>query len=569
MEYPNRRAGDTSKGPKNLQSTGTWSAIQTEFRATGQASPVQKALTLARDEALIEAHRVVIEPLFPQSVAMLAGGSYGRGQTFPYSELDIVLLAEAGKQADALKELLPEFVRLLWNAGLRPNPAVLTVAECLETLERGSVPGSTLLDRRFLAGDRATYEKLEGKLLSALALHGEKMRQHLCQWRSARHAAYGNTPYHSEPDVKEGPGGLQDVCLIEWLAMLKSQPEERGDEFAHAVAFVSSVRCFLHYHAGCDHNILDFEAQQSLADLPFAHGKTSSEWMREYFQCARTIFNEARRAVEGCEKSQSSLLDNFREYRSKLSNQEFTVSRERLLLRNPAELASDPMLVFRMLEFIARYGVSLASETERRLESSRDSFAAYCAQPRPLWATFKTTLGCPHAALALRSLQATGLITALFPEWRAIQYLVGADPEYRHTIDEHTLLTIESVLDLGSTAKPERQRFAPLLSEIDDVALLLFALLFHEMGRGAADPLQLAAEHARHAGARIGMPQEAQSTVEFLILHQADLSDAMSGRDLDDPATVRLLAQRVGTIERLRLLAVMTYARIATLSAED
>ena len=563
------REGATARGPKNLQATGAWRAIEAEFQATGQSSAVQNALTLARDEAVVEAYRAAIEPSFPRSVAMLAGGAYGRGQTFPYSELDIVLLVETGRQPDALKELLPEFVRLLWNAGLRPNSAVLTVAECLEAVERGSVSGFILLDRRLLAGDRAVHQNLEGKLPAALALHGQKMSQHLCQLARARHARYQNTSQHAEPDVKEGPGGFEDVRLMDWLAILKTEHEAPGGELSNAAALVSSARCFLHYRAGCDHNILDFEAQESLPRQAFTRGKSSSDWMREYFQSARSIFNEARRAIEGAERSQSSLLENFREYRSRLSNQEFTVSRERLLLRNPTQLASDPALVFRMLEFIGRHGVAPAPETERRLEASREALMACWAQPQPLWGALRTVLGCPQAAMALRTLETTGLMRGLFPEWGAIEHLVATDSEYRYTVGEHALRTVECVIELGSSGNPERQRFAGLLSEVDDVTLLLFALLFHEMGRGGADPWGLAAEGARQAMERIQMPDDARSTVQFLIRHQSDLSGAVSGRDMDDPAAVRLLAERVGTIERLKLLLVMTFARIAALGPED
>jgi [protein-PII] uridylyltransferase len=220
-----------------------------------------------------------------------------------------------------------------------------------------------------------------------------------------------------------------------------------------------------------------------------------------------------------------------------------------------------------MLEFIGLHGVAPASDTERRLESSRESFGAWCAQPRPVWAALKTTLGYRHAAMALRTLEATGLLRELFPEWRAIEHLVTKDSEYRYTVGEHALEAIESAVELGSGTVPERQRFAGLLSEIDDVALLLFALLFHEMGRGDADPKSLAAERARQAAVRIQMPEDAQSTVDFLIRRQSDLSDAVSGRDMDDPATARLLAERAGTIERLKMLAVMTYARIVALEA--
>jgi [protein-PII] uridylyltransferase len=537
-------------------STGKWRAIQDEFLATGDGMAAEKALTLARDESITEAYRAVLQPAFPQGAAILAGGAYGRGHTFPYSELDIVLLADSLKRCEALKESLPEFVRLLWNAGLRPNCAVHTVAECLEAVERSSVLAFSLLGRRLLAGDRAIAEQLEAKMPPALALHREKMRQRLCQNVRARHAAYGNTPCHAEPDVKEGAGGLQDLRAMDCLALLKAENAPRSGELSRAASFVSAVRSFLHYRAGVDQNKLDFEAQASLAQQKFARG------MREYFQCARTIFNEARRAVDEAEKSESSLFENFREYRSRLSNQEFTVSREHLLLRNPAQLAGDPMLLLRLLEFMGRHGVPASPDTERRLEASRDSFAAWCSQPRPIWSSLKVTLASPHAAMALRTLQTTGLMRALAPEWDAIEGLAMAGSEYRYTVDEFTLRTVEAVLELATAANPERHRFAELLSEIDDRALLVYALLFHEMGPDAA-------ARARAAAVRMELPAEARDTVEFQIAHRSGLSDAMSGRDLDDPANVRLLADRVGTIERLRIVSVATYARIVALGAGD
>jgi [protein-PII] uridylyltransferase len=534
-------------------STGKWRAIHEEFLATGDAAAAEKALTLLRDESVTEAYRAVVKPVFPQGVAMLSGGAYGRGHTFPYSELDILLVADSPKRCEALKDRLPEFVRPLWNAGLRPNSAAHTVAECAEAVERPSLLAFSLLDRRLLDGDRVIFEQLEARLPPAVLLHREKLRQRLCQAVRTRHAAHGNTPFHAEPDVKEGPGGLQDVRAIACLALLRAEKAEQSGDLSHAVAMVSMVRCFLHYRAAGDHNALDFEAQSNLAQQKFAPG------MREYFQCAGTIFNEARRAVDEAEKSESSLLENFREYRSRLSNQEFTVSRERLLLRSPAHLADDPALVLRVLEFIGRHGVPPSAETERRLEQSRASMAAWCAQPRPLWNSLKITLASPHTGMALRTLQSTGLMTALLPEWDAIEGVIIAGSEYRYTVDEHTLRIMEAVFELGSGAHPERRRFAELLSEIDDVALLVFALLFHRIGNDAA----------RAAGIRMEMPAEARETVEFQILHQSDLSDAMSGRDLDDPATVRLLADRVGTSERLRLIAVATYARIVTLGTPD
>ena len=528
--------------------TGKWRAIQEQFLASGDAAATVEALTLLRDESVTGAYRAAIQPPFPEGVAILAAGPYGRRRTFPYSELDIVLLADSPKRCEALKDLMPEFVRLLWNAGLRPNTMVHTVAECVEAVERAVVPAFALLDRRVLEGDRALYEQLDGKLRSALAIHREKMRQRMCQAARARHAAHGNTSSLAEPDVKESPGGLQDVRVIDSLALLQGEKAARSGEFDRAVALVSAVRCHLHYRALGDHNKLEFDAQTSLAQQKFPFDT------RRYFECARTVFNEARRAIDEAEKNESSLLENFREYRSRLSNQEFTVSRDRLLLRNPLHIADDPSVILRLLEFVARHGVPPSPETERRLEASRAAFAQWCREPRPIWSSFKVILASPHGSMALRTLQTTGLMPALLPEWSAIEGTVIPNGPYRYTADEQTLRTAEAVFELTSEPDPARQRFAGLLKEIDDPALLIFALLFQELGS---------------SGIRMEMPAESRAIVDFQLEHRAGLSDAMSGRDLDEPDTVRLLAQRVGTSERLRFLAMATYARIVATSTAD
>ena len=240
------------------------------------------------------------------------------------------------------------------------------------------------------------------------------------------------------------------------------------------------------------------------------------------------------------------------------------------LSAEPRELESDPAVVLRLLEFIGRHGISLAPETERRLEAAKSAFAAYCAQPRPLWATLESVLSLPRAALAMRTLQRAGLLAALFPEWAPMVDLVDTEPEHRYTVDEHTLMTVERATELGYNTDPTRQRFAQLFSEIENPAVLVFALLFHAAGQGTAngDPIPLSITLARQAMERIRVPGEEQREVNFLIEHQSDLAEVMSGRDVDDPVTARQLAERVGTIERLKLLTVMTYGDLAAVGSD-
>jgi [protein-PII] uridylyltransferase len=228
-------------------------------------------------------------------------------------------------------------------------------------------------------------------------------------------------------------------------------------------------------------------------------------------------------------------------------------------------------VVLRLLEFIGRHGIRPAPDTERRMEAARGAFAAYCGQPRPLWGTVESILSLPHAALAMRALQYTGLLTALFPEMASIADLAQAASEDRFTADEKALMALERATELGSTADPARLRFSQLSSELENRALLGFALLFHNSGQGSASgaAIDSSITLARQAMERIRMLAEEQRVVDFLIEHQMDLAEVMSGRDVDDPATSRLLAERVGTIELLKLLTILTYSGLAAMSLDS
>ncbi len=537
--------------PEKLQSTGEWEAIRRAFFTTGRAADVLSSLTCVIDATAIAAYAATIGAGAPQFAAALAAGAYGRRETFPFSGTDLLILLDTDPESPALKDVLAAFTRLLREAGLRLNYSVRTVAECLDVREQNPELLMGLLDRRFLAGDEAVQARLETRLPAVLARHGAAIRQRLCRAARARHTQFENTPHRLDPDVKEGPGGLLDLRLIDWLARLN--PDSAGPPLGEHAAAISAVRCFLHYRAGADCNILDREPLDDLARQPFAGGKSSGECLRELLGHARAVFHEARRAIEASEKTQSGLIESFREYRARLSNGEFTVSRDRLLLRNPAHIEGDPELLLRVFDFMARHGIQAASETTRRLSAAAPAFAAYFSRPHPVWPALKTVLPLPHAGMALRALEDACLLAALFPEWGAIENLSLDEPGAGYTADEHSLRSIECVAKLRSASDASLQRFAELLAEIDQPALLVFALLCQAMG----------IEGASAAMERIAMPQEDRAHVEFLLAHRNDLAGALVARDTEDPAAARSLAELAGTVERLKLLAIFTYANAA------
>jgi [protein-PII] uridylyltransferase len=551
-------------GLEKLHTSAAWAALRGDFYATGNAAAVQQQLSGIIDAMSIEAFESTLGAAFPKGVAMLAVGGFGRRELFPYSDVDIMILLENESLATAIKEPLSDFMRLLWDAELRLSHSVRTLNDCVEVHDQNPELNVSLLDRRLLGGDAQLHARLETRLPLFLTKHGHRLARHLCQLTRVRHGKYQDTLFHLEPDVKETPGGLRDLHFIHWISGLR--PELRPQTpLAEANAFLSSLRCFLHFEAGRDRNVLNFEAQELVVKQAFSVVKTPQLWMRDYFNHARMVFRETARTLDAYEKTETSLFSSFRDLRSRLSNADFTVSRERVFLRNPARLPGEPETVLRLIEFVARHGVPLAAETERRLEAVRGVFASWCQIPRPLWRSLKAILALPHADMALRVLQNTGLMQVLFPEWESVVSLVVRDFYHRYTVDEHTLVCIERLTALRATQDPAERNFAGILSEIDDPAVLLFALLYHDVGKGAftGNHSQVSVDCALAAMRRMQVPQDEQDTVVFLVLNHLALSDVMTGRDLGDPTTARALADRVGTIERLKLLAVMTYADIS------
>ena len=499
-----------TQGRRDLEAGDLWRETERNFQASGRAADVQRALTQAVERAVVEAFQASLAPVFRGPTVMLAAGGFARHELFPYSNADIVIVRDGDPPRD-LNDAVAEFVALLWAKGVRPNQRVCTIAECLALVDQDTDLGLRLIDRRTLAGDSAVAEKLERELAGLFERQGQQIVERMVSQTRARHAKWQDTPSHREPDVEETPGGLRDLRLLADLKKLWPERMQSIQEPDQAAAFFSSVRCFLHYRARENRNVLDLPAQDAMA---------AQFTMRDYFRHARAVFHETRRALDSCGDESSHASD----------------------------VSTDPEAVFRLLESIARDGVAPVPATERRLMAAQGAMNTYCAQERPLWPVIRTILSLPHAPLALRVLQRTDLLASVFPEWAGIEGAVAHDADGAYTIDAHTLMAIERICDPS-------QRFSQLLSEIEDPAVLLFAVLFHHLP-------------GSEAPARIRMPASDRELVAFLIEHQSTLSDASTGRDLGDPATVRWLTERIGTIERLRLLALLTYAGIAATSSE-
>lgn len=527
--------------------------------------------TAAVDAQVVSAWQSRLAPDVPAGAALLAVGGYGRRQLFPYSDIDLLVLFSSDKSAVAQKEQISAFLQQLWDGGLRVSQSVRTPQECAE-LHDGNIELSiSLLDQRYLAGDAAVYGALMEKLPRFVHGHRDVLVRHLSQMTRERHARFNGTYHHLEPNIKEAPGGLRDLQLVSWLAQIAGTGPKAFSAPVHvpeledARRFLFAVRGYLHEQARRDSNVLTFDGQEWLAERMALE---EAAVMREYFRSARAVHRLALAALETEEARASSLFAQFRDRRARVSNADFTVARERVYFRSPHQLEAEPELLIRLIQFVARHGMRLSLEAEQKMAPQLPAVRSYFGTPRSLWPALNEALSLPHAPLALRMAYETGALTALFPELERIDCLVIRDFFHRYTVDEHTLVAMQTLADLRNEHTAPASSFAGLFAEIAHPGTLMFALLFHDVGKGNPMEGHVDASLRLVEGAmeRVQMPPAERATVRFLIRHHLAMSATMTGRDPFDPATARDLAAVAGTVENLQLLTLVTYADISAVN---
>ncbi len=539
--------------------------LRSRFMESGDAAGVLACRTGIVDETIRQAWQQHLAVSFPDGLALMAVGGYGRRELFPHSDVDLLILLEGGVPTGPAKEALSRFLQTIWDSSLRLSHSVRSVRECVELHEQNLKLNVSLLDERFLAGDAALYRELAVKLPRFFQTQRASMARLLCKLTRERHHKFHSTIHHLEPNIKEAPGGLRDLNAIGWLAKLGAQP---GGALEEPREYLSALRVLLHYKSGRDNNLLNFDSQEEFAEIPWIGASGPAALMRRYFRSARALYRSTVRAMDTVETKGSSLLAGFRDWRSRLSNDDFTVSRDQVLFKTPNLLDRDPAAAMRLFHLAARHRVPLHPESERRLLERLPALGQHFLSGGVSWSQLHDILVQPNAAFGLRAMHEAGVLGALFPEWAAVECYVIRDFNHRYTVDEHTLIAIEALDELAKTKDPAHGRFAGLLAEIEDPAILRLALIFHDTGKGeeSESHCQDSARLAEAAADRLRMPEMERKTLCALIERHLDLSAAMTGRDLDDPATARWLAERVGTIEVLKNLTLLTYADITAVN---
>ncbi len=561
--------------------------IARDFGVTGDGRVVLAQRTRLIEDILKRLWRDLVsaDELGPRDIALVATGGFGRGWLFPHSDIDLLFLyADRGGQ-ETHKEAIRRFSQELWDLKLKLSPASRTLAECDRFDPNNTEFTISLLDCRYLVGDRELFARLHDKVIPKLVTRESKpLLQGLAEVTRERHAKFGQTVFHLEPNVKETPGGLRDYNVACWLALISAM-SKLGDwphtsslrapvrkQLEAALEFLMAARCFLHFRHGRDDNSLSWEAQDEVAagkvGAADAEDLTAADWMRIYFGHARAGQRTVMQLLEEIPEAWSSLRRQFQGWRTRASSPDFSVVDGLIFLQQSSSL-QDPEMLLRLFHFMAHHGLRLSATTEHRIEQALPELAVTPPRGAELWLYLQETLLQPHAAEALRAMHSLRLLTLLLPELKPIDSLVVRDFYHRFTVDEHSILAIESLHRLNQSKSEWDQRYAELLGELEDPELLYLALLLHDTGKGVpgGNHVEASLEIAGRCLDRLDVAPGERAMVLFLVGNHLEMS-AQLRRDIFNPETVAAFAEKVGTPERLKMLCLMTYADIKAVNPE-
>ena len=591
--------------------------------ATGATGAVTVAARSAAVDELIVGlwkQAVVESPVLGRGIAVLAVGGYGRRELFPYSDVDLLYLLD-GKVSEAeIKQPIRRISQQLWDCGLRLSPTSRKRSEAERFDTENAEFTVALLDHRLLTGEEAVYRRMaDVGFPKMLERENKALAAGLVQLTSERHAKYGDTPFHLEPSIKDCPGGLRDVHVCAWLERLEDVGRGSGaaqaeganggmansglaggglardrEEFRQAVGFLFTVRCFLHYRHERDDNTLDWHSQDAAAAMgigmgarrleqladPAAEGVEAAYWMRLYFRHARSVERCLTQMLEEAAGNKprkmrwtASAKAAFAKARrgAEPAAVGFRVTGGRAVLDEAAQGAGDPAedpdVVLQLFAAMARSGCGLERGSEERISQALPLLSAHLEEGPALWRHMQEILLGFFAGKALRMMHTLGILELLLPEFHGIDALVIRDAYHRYTVDEHTLVVIDTLHGLEQAQTGQMSvwagRFGGILRDVQHPELMFLAALLHDTGKGrSSDNHALeSAQMAENVAGRLVLDTYESELMLGLIRNHLEMSAALR-RDIFDLDTVRAFAGKVQTLEALRMLTLFTYADI-------
>ena len=497
-----------------------------------------QAYTSVVDEWLVE---LFVDGGGPDvDVSLVAVGGQGRREMAPQSDLDLLLLV--GKGADA-KGVADALWYPIWDAGLKLGHAVRTVRDTISLASEDLETATALLSARHVAGNPALTEELLEKALTGWRKRGRKWLEELSTSVRDRHADAGEVAFDLEPDLKDGRGGLRDVHALAWARAAGAEVDPLLlDELQRHHDTLLAVRIELHRAAARPGDRLLLTDQDAVAaKLDDADADVLMARVAEAGRAIAWASDESW--YETDLRTGSGRRERVR--RDRPMEDGLVLRAGRICLDDLSSAATDPEAVLRVALGAARTGKRIGLETLSALTAAPGLPLPW---PETARRRFVDLLRQGPAAISVvEALDQFGLWCPLLPEWEPTRSLPQRNVFHRYTVDRHLLeCTAEAASIAHRTPRPD---------------LLVTAALLHDIGKGRPGDHSEVGEHlAVSIVERMGFAPTDVATIAMLVRHHLLLSDVATRRDLDDPATIDMVGDVVGTPDDLALLRALSEA---------
>ncbi|HZP66467.1 MAG TPA: [protein-PII] uridylyltransferase [Rudaea sp.] len=558
--------------------------IAEAFRAGGDA----EALTRTRAEAVegVVAHvwNACLGDVWP--IALFAVGGFGRGELFPFSDVDLLALSLDPPPAAALRAL-ESFFTCLWDVGLKPGHALRTTAECRDIAAADATVYTSLFDARRIAGAAAMDAELASLLADPALWPPARYLAAKRADREQRHARFDDTAYNLEPNIKEGPGGLRAVHLVRWLGrrlfgagdfaalvacgMLSASDAESA---AAAHMLLARIRFALHLTAGRAQERLLFDYQRTLAAQfgfvdEHAQNLAVEQFMQGYYRAAIALERLSARFLSRCEEA----LDPDAQGPPQRVSLDFVSIGGRLDSDAPDIFVQRPAALVDLFRVWGEHPElkGLRADLVQRIDEALASAGDSLAHDAEVNAAFARLLrrGAP-AVEALARMNRCGVLARYLPAFGRVVGRMQYDLFHVYTVDEHTIRVLRNVARFADPAACREFAHAhDVWTRLVKPDLLLLAALFHDIAKGrGGDHSELGEAEAREFCARLELAEADVDLVAWLVRRHLLMSVTAQRQDITDPEVVHRFAAEVGDWERLDYLYLLTVADIAGTSAK-
>ena len=518
---------------------------------------------------------------------LIAVGGYGRGELSPHSDLDILFLLPNKLRKDDTKKIenvVELILYILWDLGYTVGHSTRTIDDCIEKSRSDLTISTSLLEKRFVAGNNDIYDLLNNKFKTfinntkTLDFVESKLKE-----SEARHKRFGESRYVVEPNVKDGKGGLRDLHTLIWilkfaykvdtiskLINVGALTKEEAVPFAEAQRFLLSVRCHLHYRANREDDRLAMDAQLEIAkSMNFKNTITHKDverFMKRYFLATKTVGNLTRIFCAAIETEfNKPLRMSFLSFKKRENITPFTLEVGRLFSYEREILTENPINIIKLFYISHINNIDIHPKTLRQITSLRKLINLKVRQNVEANKMFLNILTSDKdPTRTLRLMNEANILGQFIPEFQKIVGLMQFDMYHSYTVDEHTIFTISNLHSLRSGKFSD---FAPLTSsailEIKSYKSLFVAMLLHDIAKGKkGDHSENGSLIASKICPRLGLNKEETKMVEWLVLHHLLMSKTAFRYELGDPKVIKNFAKQVRSIDKLKSLLALTVADI-------